>query len=63
MNEWMNEWGPLIPNRCQHVLSFEFLILAILMGFFDLYFMMTKDFEHFYKCFLAFLDFSAENSV
>jgi hypothetical protein len=49
----MEEYPP-IPNPCQHVLSFEFLILAILIGVkwnlrVVLIYMSlrSKDFEHF----------------
>jgi hypothetical protein len=51
---------PLSPHPHQHVLSFEFLILAILIGikcnlrvvliFISL---LTKDVKHFFKCFWA----------
>ena len=59
---------PLSPHPCQHLLSPEFLILAILTGvrwnhrvILICISLMTKDFEHFFKCFLAIWDFSFEN--
>jgi hypothetical protein len=51
---------PLSPHPCHHLLSFEFLILALLTGVrwnlrVDLICitLMTKDFEHFFKYFSA----------
>jgi hypothetical protein len=51
---------PLSPHACQHLLSVEFLILAILTGVswnFRVVLicisLMTEDVEHFFRCFLA----------
>ena len=56
---------PLSPHPCQHLLSPEFLILAILAGMrwnlgvvLICISMMTKDFEYFFKCFSAIQDSS-----
>ena len=53
---------------CQHVLSSEFLILAILTGVrwnlrvvLICISLMIKDVEHFFRCFLAVLYYSVEN--
>jgi hypothetical protein len=53
---------PLSPHPHQHLLSPEFFILAILIGarwnfrvILICISLMTKDFEHFFKCFLAML--------
>jgi hypothetical protein len=61
---------PLSPHPCQHLLSPEFLILAILTGvrwslrvvliFISV---MTKDVEHLFKCFSAIQYSSVENSL
>ena len=52
---------PLSPHPCEHLLSPEFFILAILMGMrwnlgvvFTCIFLMIKDVEHFFRCFSAF---------
>ena len=51
---------PLSPHPLQHVLSPEVLILAILIGvrwnlrvFLNCISLITKDFEHFFRCFSA----------
>jgi hypothetical protein len=50
---------PLSPHPPQHLLCFEFLILAILTGMrwnfrvFICISLMTKDVEHFFRCFSA----------
>ena len=51
---------PLSPRPCQHLLSPDFLILAILTGvrwnlsvFLICIFLITKDVEHFFRCYLA----------
>jgi hypothetical protein len=56
--QWRNV--PLSPHPCQHVLSPEFLILAILIGarwnlrvVLIYIILMTKNVEHFFKGFLA----------
>jgi len=61
---------PLSPHPCQHLLSPEFFILAILTGVrWNLRVvlictsLMTKDGEYLFRCFPAILHFSAENSV
>ena len=61
---------PLAPYPHQHVLSLEFLILAILVGvswtlrIILIYIsLMTKDIEHFFNCFLAIKGSSVENSL
>ena len=60
---------PLCPHPYQHLLSPEFLILAILTGvMWNLKVvlicisLMTKDIEHFFRCFLAIWYSSVENS-
>ena len=62
--------APLSPHPRQHLLSPEFFILAVLIGVIwnirivlICISLMTKDFEHFFKCFLAIQDSSVENSV
>jgi hypothetical protein len=61
---------PLSPPPLQHVLSLEFLILATLIGvwcdlraIFIFISLMTKDVEHFFRCFLATRYSSVENSL
>ena len=61
---------PLSPYPCQHLLSPEFLILAILTGVrWNLRFalicisIMIKDAEHFLRCFSAIPYFSGANSL
>jgi hypothetical protein len=56
---------PLSLHPCQYVLSFEFLISAILIGviwnlrvILICFSLMTKDIEHLFKCFLAIQDSS-----
>jgi hypothetical protein len=66
------QWRSVIltPQPCHHVLSLEFLILAILMRIrwkFRIVLicisLMTKDIEHFFRCFLAIWDSLVENSL
>ena len=61
---------PLSPHPCQHLLSPEFLNLPILIVVrwnFKVVllciFLMTKEFEHFFRCILAILDYTIENSL
>ena len=61
---------PLCPHPCHHLLSPEFLILAILTGvryilrIVLIYIsLMTKDVEHFIRCFSALWYSSFENSL
>ena len=61
---------PLSPHPCQHLLSSEFLILAILNGVrwnirvvLISIFLMTKDVEHFFRCFSATRYSLVENSL
>jgi hypothetical protein len=65
--QFHQQWrsGPLSPHSCQHLLSPEFLILAILTGMkwnlkviWICISLMTKDFELFFRCFLAIRDYS-----
>ena len=60
---------PLSPHPLQHVLSPEVLILAILIGvrwnlrvILICISLITKDFEHFFRCFSAIRDSSVVNS-
>ena len=66
------QWRSVLLSPCphQHVLSPEFVILAILTGVrwnlgvvLICISLMTKDFEHFVKCFSAIQDSSVVNSV
>ena len=59
---------PLSPHPCQHLVSPEVLILAILTGvrcylraIFICISLMTKDIEHFFRCFSAIWYSSVEN--
>ena len=59
---------PLFPHPCQHLLSPEVFILATLTGMrWNLRVvlictsLMTKDVEHFFRCFSAIRDSSVEN--
>ena len=61
---------PVSPHPLQHVLSPEVLMLAILIGvrwnlkvILICISLITKDFEHFFKCFSAIQDSSVVNSV
>ena len=61
---------PLSPHPCQHLLSPEFLILAILNGVrwnirvvLISISLMTKDVEHFFRCFSATRYSLVENSL
>jgi hypothetical protein len=61
---------PLSPYPCQHLLSSEFLILAILTDvIWNLrvvlicIFLMATDVEYFFRCFLAIQYSSVENSL
>jgi hypothetical protein len=61
---------PLSPYPCQHLLSPEFLILALLTGLrwnlrvvLICFSLMIKDVEHFFRCFSAVWYSSGENSL
>jgi hypothetical protein len=61
---------PLSPHPCQHLLSPEFLILAILnvvrknlRVVLICIFLLSKDAEHFFRCFSAIQYSSGENSL
>jgi hypothetical protein len=64
---------PLSPHTCQHLLSPEFLILAILTGVrystgilrvvLNCISLMIKDVEHVFRCFTAIRYSSVENSL
>jgi hypothetical protein len=61
---------PLSPHPHQHVLSPEVLIIAILIGvrwyvrvILICISLMTKDFEHFFRCFSAIRDSSVMNKL
>jgi len=61
---------PLSPHPRQHLLSSEFFDLAILIALkwnlrvvLICIFLMTKNVEHFFRCFLAIQDSSVENSL
>ena len=61
---------PLSPHPCQHLLSPEFLILAILTSMrWNLRLvlicisLLIKDVKHFFRCFSAIRYFSGENSL
>ena len=60
---------PLSPHPFQHMLSLEFLMLAILIGvrwylrvIFICISLIAKDFEHFFRCFSAIQGSSVVNS-
>jgi hypothetical protein len=62
--------GHLSPHLCQHLLSPEFLILAILIGVrwnlrvvLICISLMTKDVVYFFRCFLAIRYSSVKNSL
>ena len=66
--QWRNI--SLSPHPCQHLLSPEFLILAILTGVrwnlrvvLTCISLMIKDVEHFFRCFSAIRYSSGENSL
>jgi hypothetical protein len=70
--QYHQQWRsvPLYPQPCQHLLSPEFFILAILTGVrwnlrvvLICISLMIKDIEHFFRCFSAIQDSSGENSL
>jgi hypothetical protein len=69
-NPTSNEGVFLSPRPHRHVLLLEFFILANLSGIrwnlrvvFLCISLITRDFEHFFKCFLDIPDFFVENSL
>jgi hypothetical protein len=69
-SHWQQRSVPLPPYPHQHLLSPQFFILAILTAVrWNLWIvlicisLMTKDFEHFFKCFSAIRDSLVENSL
>jgi hypothetical protein len=62
--------APFSPHPQQHLLSLEYLILAILIGVrwnlrvaLICISLMTKDVEHFFRCCSAIEEYSVENSL
>jgi hypothetical protein len=69
-SHWQWRSVPLALHHCQHGLSLEFLFLAILMGtrwnvriLLISTSLMTKDFEHLFKCLSAIGENSVVNSL